>query len=259
MRDRLALVTGGGRGIGRAIALALAEEGAVLAVAGRTPEKLDEVVARIQSTGGTAAAFPCDLEQREEIGRLAARVHERMGPVSILVNNAGLTGSWKSLEMPAADWDRVLAVNLSATWWCTTTFLPDMLAQRWGRVINIASLAGKVGLRYSAVYAASKHGVLGVTRSLAIEYEGTGVTFNAICPGFVDTEMTDRTVATIAAKTHRSQDEARLVVAALSPQGRILAPEEVAAVAVRIAQDETGALNGQAIDVPALDGPPTAS
>jgi NAD(P)-dependent dehydrogenase (short-subunit alcohol dehydrogenase family) len=160
--------------------------------------------------------------------------------------------------MPAADWDRVLGVNLTATWWCTITFLPDMLAQRWGRVINIASLAGKVGLRYSAVYAASKHGVLGVTRSLAIEYEGTGVTFNAICPGFVDTEMTDRTVATIAAKTRRSVEEARRVVASLSPRGRILAPEEVAAVAVRIAQEEGAVLNGEAIDVPGLDGPPTA-
>ncbi len=253
MKGRLALVTGGGRGIGRAVALALAQGGARLAIAGRTPEKLDEVVAAIGATGGTAAAFPCDVAQRDAIEGLASAVHNRLGPVSILVNNAGVTGSWKSLELPDADWDRVLAVNLTAAWLCTKAFLPDMLAQRWGRVINIASLAGKVGLRYSAVYAASKHGLLGLTRSLAIEYDGSGVTFNAICPGFVDTEMTDRTVATIAAKTRRSEEDARRVVASLSPQGRILAPEEVAAVAVRLAQEAAGALSGQAIDVPSSE------
>jgi NAD(P)-dependent dehydrogenase (short-subunit alcohol dehydrogenase family) len=170
--------------------------------------------------------------------------------LSVLVNNAGTTGSWKSLEMPDADWDRVLAINLTAPWFTTKTFLPDMLQQHWGRVINIASMAGKLGLRYSAVYSASKHGLLGVTRSLAIEYDGSGVTFNAICPGFVDTEMTDRTVATIAAKTKRAPAAARRLVAEMSPEGRILAPEEVAQVAVQLASDSAGKINGRAIDVP---------
>jgi NAD(P)-dependent dehydrogenase (short-subunit alcohol dehydrogenase family) len=247
---RLALVTGGGRGIGRAIALGLAREGLRLAVTGRTPEKLEEVVRAIQAGGGEAAAFVCDVADRRALAEMAHQVHGQLGPLSVLVNNAGTTGSWKSLEMPDADWDRVLAINLTAPWFTTKTFLPDMLQQHWGRVINIASMAGKFGLRYSAVYSASKHGLLGVTRSLAIEYDGSGVTFNAICPGFVDTEMTDRTVATIAAKTKRAPAAARRLVAEMSPEGRILAPEEVAQVAVQLASDSAGKINGRAIDVP---------
>ncbi len=252
MQDKVALVTGGGRGIGRAIALALARERARAVVVGRTPEKLAEVVATVRSRGGWATSYSCDVGDRSDLSRMTQKVTAEVGAVAILVNNAGVTASWKSLEMPDADWDHILAVNLTAAWFCTRAFLPEMLRQRWGRVINIASLAGKFGLRYSVAYSASKHGLLGLTRSLAIEYADSGVTFNAICPGFVDTEMTDRTVATIASKTGRTLEEARQVVASFNAHGRIVAPEEVAAAAVRLAADSGAATNGDAIDVPEL-------
>jgi len=256
MQGKVALVTGGGRGIGRAVALALARAGARIVVVGRTPERLDAVVAAIRSTGGEAGAYPCDLSDRSDLSRMTQKVSAEAGPVAILVNNAGVTGSWKALEMPDDDWDRILGVNLTAAWLCTKAFLPAMLQRGWGRIINIASLAGKFGLRYSVAYSASKHGLLGMTRSLAIEYADSGVTFNAICPGFVDTEMTDRTVATIAAKTGRTPEQARELVAAFNAHGRLVGAEEVAALAVRLAGDTAAATNGEAIDIPELAAAP---
>lgn len=241
LNGKTALITGGGRGIGRAIALAFAQHGARVAVAARTREQVETVA---QEIGINAIAVVCDVSSPKSVAEMFANIEP-----DILVNNAGIAESATFVNTTDELWDRHLAINLSGTFYCTRAALPAMLKHRWGRIINIASIAAKTGAPYVAAYTASKHGVLGLTRSLALEVAARGITVNAICPGYVDTEMTSRGVETITAKTGRSAEEALDALKKMSPQNRLTTPEEVAALALLLASDEGRGINGQGINV----------
>lgn len=251
LKDRIALITGGGRGIGRAIALSFARAGARVAVAARTESEVARVAAEIQSECGTSALFfACDVSDKESVERTFRGVEGGFGRgADILVNNAGIAESAPLLKTDDDQWQRHLAINLTGTFYCTRAALPSMLGAEWGRIINIASVAGKTGAPYVSAYAASKHGVLGLTRSLALEVATKGITVNAICPGFVETDMTARAVENITAKTGKSTEEARSLLENMSPQQRLVTPEEVAALALLLASDEGRGITGQAINV----------
>ena len=251
LQDRIALITGGGRGIGRAIALAFAHEGAGIVVAARTLAQVEGVAQEItEQSHSKALAIACDVSNVKSVEAMFARTSEFFGRgVDILVNNAGIAESAPIGKTDDELWNRHLAINLSGSFYCTRAALPAMTERGWGRIINMASIAGKTGAPYIAAYSASKHGLLGLTRSTALEVAAKGITANAICPGYVDTEMTTRGVENITRKTGRSAEEAMEAIRRMSPQNRLVTSEEVAALALLLASDEGGAINGQAINV----------
>lgn len=244
---RVALVTGGGRGIGRAIAVALARAGADVAVVARTVPEIEAVAAEIAALGRRTCFFPIDVSDRAALAATPARVAEALGPIDLLVNNAGIQASAPVHELDDATWDAVLAVDLTAPMLLTRACLPSMYERGFGRVVNVASVAGKIGLKYGSAYSAAKHGLIGFTRSLALEAAKKGVTANAICPSWTETRMLDDAVEAIAAATGRSQAEARAAVLRSNPLGRAALPEEVAEAALYLVRN--GAVTGQAIHV----------
>lgn len=249
LAGKRALVTGAGRGIGRSIALALAEAGADVAVTARTSSDLDQLAQDISALDRRCLSAQCDVTDQEQVQRMVATLSEGLGGIDILVNNAGNAGSHKFLHHPDELWHRMLAVNLTSVYYVCKAVVPKFIEQRSGRIINIASIASRVGDRYIAAYVASKHGVLGLTRALASELNPYNITVNAICPGYVDTPMTDASVSNIVARTGMSEAEARAYLAKTSPQGRLIAPEEVAAVVLFLAQESSKGITGQAINV----------
>jgi NAD(P)-dependent dehydrogenase (short-subunit alcohol dehydrogenase family) len=241
LSGKTALITGGGRGIGRAIALTFAQHGARVAVAARTREQVESVA---QEIGGDALALVCDVANPANVAEIFADIKP-----DILVNNAGIAESATLANTTDELWHRHLAINLSGTFYCTRAALPAMLEKRWGRIINIASIAAKTGAPYIAAYAASKHGVLGLTRVVALEVAASGITVNAICPGYVDTDMVSRGVEQITSKTGRSAEEALEILRRMSPQNRLVTAEEVAAMALLLASDEGRGITGQGINI----------
>ncbi|MDE3087928.1 MAG: SDR family oxidoreductase [Chloroflexota bacterium] len=246
---RVALVTGGGKGIGEAVAYALARQGLRVAVAARTQADVARVTAAIRERGGDALAVVCDVTQPVSIAAAIARVRDDLGAITILVNNAGASASAKFLGHDDALWHQMIEANLNSTYYVTKAIAPMMVEANWGRIINIASIAAKVGGKYIAAYTAAKHGVLGLTRALAVELVAHNITVNAICPGYVDTLMTDRSVANIVARTKMAEGDARAALEKTSPQNRLITPEEVAAVAVMLVGDDARGITGQAINV----------
>jgi NAD(P)-dependent dehydrogenase (short-subunit alcohol dehydrogenase family) len=246
---RRAVVTGAGRGIGRAIALALGTAGADVAVSARGRAELEQVAEEVHALGRRALALPCDVTDAVAVARMAAETLDGLGGIDILVNNAGAAASHKFLDHPDELWHHMLAINLTSVYYMTKAFVPYMIAQRAGRIINIASIAAKIGARYIAAYTASKHGALGLTRALAAELVSYNITVNAICPGYVDTPMTDGSIANIRERTGMSEEQARATLEQTSPQRRLIAPEEVAALAVYLALDSSKGISGQAINV----------
>lgn len=251
LANRLAFITGGGRGIGRAIAIAFAREGASVAVAARTMKQVKAVAKEIvKQFGVDALPLKCDVQQTQSVHGAfdEFRAHFGRGP-DIVVNNAGVAKSALFIKSDERMWELHLNTNLGGTFRCTHASLPEMIQRGWGRIINIASIAGKTGAPYVSAYSASKHGVLGLTRSLALEVAAQGITVNAICPGYVDTEMTSRGVENIVAKTGKSTEDALELIKRMSPQNRMVTAEEVASLALLLASEDGRGINGQAINV----------
>jgi NAD(P)-dependent dehydrogenase (short-subunit alcohol dehydrogenase family) len=251
LAGRRAVVTGAGRGIGRSIALALARAGADVGVTARSQNDLEALVAEIQALGRRGLAVCCDVTSSEQVQHMEHTLRAGLGGVDILVNNAGNAGSHKFLNHPDDLWHRMLAVNLTSVYYVTKAFVPGLIEQRWGRIITIASIASRMGDRYIAAYTASKHGALGLTRALAVELMPYNITVNAICPGYVDTPMTDASIANMVARTGMSVAQAREYLEKQSPQNRLIEAEEVAALTVFLAQDIAKGITGQGIN---LDG-----
>lgn len=249
LAGKRAVVTGAGRGIGRSIALALAQAGADVAVTARTGSDLEQLVAEIAAMGRKGVGVSCDVTSAEQVQSMATTATSELGGVDILVNNAGNAGSHKFLNHPDDLWHRMLSVNLTSVYYVCKAFVPTLINQRGGRIITIASIAARVGGQYIAAYTASKHGVLGLTRALAVELLPYNITVNAICPGYVDTPMTDASISNITARTGMPEAQAREVLEKTSPQHRLIEPAEVAAIAVFLAQDSSKGITGQAINI----------
>jgi NAD(P)-dependent dehydrogenase (short-subunit alcohol dehydrogenase family) len=249
--NKIAFITGGGRGIGRAVALAFAREGARVALVARTAVEVERAASEIANEFGVETMHAaCDVSDAGQVKSAFARMEEKFGRgCDVLVNNAGVAESAPFLKTDEEMWQRHLAINLTGTFHCTRAALPQMIERGWGRVINVASIAGKTGAPYIAAYAASKHGVLGLTRALALEVALKGVTVNAICPGYVDTDMTTRALRNIEEKTGRAAADTLEAIKRMSPQQRLVTAEEVAALALLLASDEGRGINGQAINV----------
>lgn len=249
LQGRRAVITGGGRGIGRAIALAFARAGADIAVTARSSGEIERVADEVRGLGCRAVPVRCDVADPSEVQRMAGEVVGTLGGVDILVNNAGMGFSHKLLNHPDDAWHAVINTNLNSIYYVTKALLPAMMTERGGRIIMIASIASKVGSKYLTAYTASKHGVLGFTRALAAELVPQQITVNAICPGYVDTPMTDKTIAGIRGFTGMAEDQARETLEKMSPQNRLITSEEVAALALYLASDVAYGITGQAINV----------
>jgi len=237
-----AVVTGGGSGIGAAIATALANEGLRVTLMGRTLKRLESlalpgaqcVVCDVSDPGSVQSAFDAAAE---------------LGPIDVLVNNAGEVESQPFMRTSLDVWQRLLDVNLTGSFLCTKQVLPGMVERRFGRIVNVASTAALTGYAYVAAYCAAKHGVLGMTRALALEVAKKGVTVNAVCPGYTDTDIVAHAIHKIVEKTGRSAEQARAELASANPQGRLVTPQEVASAVSWLCRRESSAITGQAIAV----------
>lgn len=242
---RHALVTGGGSGVGRAVALALAGAGVDVTICGRREAQL----AAVAGESGRIFAAVADVTDEASVAALYEKAEAARGPFDIVVANAGMSGSAPAAKTSLDDWRRTLDVNLTGAFLTVKSALAGMAARKAGRIVFVASTAGLKGYAYVAPYVAAKHGVVGLMRALAAENARTGVTVNAVCPGFVETDMLEESVARIVEKTGRSVEEARKSLASTNPQGRFIQPDEVAATVLWLASDAAGSITGQAISV----------
>lgn len=248
LTDKIALVTGAGSGIGRAVTLALAREGCRVVLAGRRRAPLDGVAEEVRGHGGEAFPVVCDVGSRADVDGLVQSAG-RVGVVQVLVNSAGIAPAAGFLEMEDALLEEVLRVNFLGTCYCCKRFLGAMIGAGWGRVINIGSTTSRTAYPHTAAYTASKHAVLGLTRVMALETARKGVTVNAICPGYVDSELTRENARRMAARVGGTPSAVLEQFAGTSPQRRLIAPDEVAAVAVLLAGPAGDSITGQGINV----------
>ncbi|HEX3844471.1 MAG TPA: SDR family oxidoreductase [Steroidobacteraceae bacterium] len=241
-----AFITGASRGIGASIAAALAADGARVSLVGRDAAALAEVAAEL---GGAERALPiiADITAAAAVKQAFAAARRQFGPVSILVNNAGQAAAAKFTDTDEALWNRIIGVNLTGTYLCSREAVPDMLQAGFGRIVNIASIAGLRGAAYISAYATSKHAVIGLTRSLALEFATRNITVNAVCPGYADTDIVKRAIDNIMKKTGRSESEAMATLTATNPQGRLIAPAEVSNAVLWLCRPGTESVTGQSI------------
>jgi NAD(P)-dependent dehydrogenase (short-subunit alcohol dehydrogenase family) len=244
--NRHALVTGGARGIGAAVARALADRGLRVTVLGRRLDAVRALAAERPEHLHTVAA---DVADAAQVAQAVANAQARFGPIAVLVNNAGQAESAPFLKMDAALWQRMLAVNLTGVMVCTQAVLPAMLAAGWGRIVNVASTAGLTGYAYVSAYCAAKHGVIGLTRALALELAAKGITVNAVCPGYTETDIVRESIQKIVAKTGRGAEEARAELVKSNPQGRLVQPSEVADAVAWLCGEAASAVTGQSVPV----------
>ena len=248
LRGRHAVVTGGGRGIGATIARALVEQGAAVTLMGRNAATLEDEAARLRPLGKVHCQA-VDIADAESTTAAFAAAAQALGPVTLLVNNAGQAVSAPIGKTDLALWNRMLSVNLTGSYLAIHAVLPGMLEQGWGRIVNIASTAALKGYPYVAAYCAAKHGVLGLTRALALELAKKPVTVNAVCPGYTETDIVRDSIANIRAKTGRSEAEALAELVKHNPQGRLVQPAEVANAVLWLCLPGSESISGQAISV----------
>lgn len=243
-----AVVTGGGSGIGAAIASALAQAGARVTLTGRDATRL---AAQREQLGAydDVGCITMDVTKPEAVAQAFAAATQAMGPVDILINNAGQAQASPFAATSLSLWRGMLDVNLTGVFLCTQAVLPAMLERRYGRIVNVASTAGQIGYPYVAAYCAAKHGVIGLTRSLALEVATKGVTVNAVCPGYTETELLDNALDQVVSQTGRSMDEARAALQRANPQQRFVSPEEVAHAVLWLVQPDSSAMTGQSISI----------
>lgn len=249
LSGRVAVVTGGGRGIGAAAGRALASAGARVVLAARSVAEIERVAGEIAAGGGEAHAVPCDVTDPISVARLRAAAIDRFAGVDILVSNAGVATSAPLAKIALEEWNRLFAVNTTGPYLCAKEFVPGMAERRWGRIIHVASIAGRTAAPYIAAYAATKHALIGLTRALAAELAERGVTVNAVCPGYVDTAMTDESVARVSAKAGLDPAVARERLVAMNPQKRLIAADEVAFLITMLCDERSRGVNGQALGV----------
>lgn len=248
LTDKIAVVTGAGRGIGRTVALTMARAGCHVVLAARTRKPLEEVALEIRGYGREAVPVICDVGSKAAVDRLE-KTSRQLGTTQILVNSAGIAPAATFLEMDDALLEEVMRVNFMGTYYCCKRFLEPMISAGWGRIINIASTTAKTAYPYTAAYTASKHAVLGLTRVMALETSHKGVTVNAICPGYVDTDLTRENARLMAVAAGVTTPEALERFACTSPLQRLMTTDEVANVAVLLAGPLGEAITGQAINV----------
>jgi len=251
LSGRSALVTGGGRGIGRAVALDLARAGADVVLCSRSAAEIERVAGEVRGFGRRAAAIPADVARPEAVRSLFEAAREALGAIQILVNGAGVAPSALTWRTDDATWRATIDTNLSGAFYAMREALPAMLDSGWGRVVNVASIAGKTGYAYISAYAASKHGLLGLTKCAALEVAAKGVTVNAVCPGYVDSPMTEVSIARIVEKTGQPAAAVRKRLEDTSPQRRLFSAEEVSALVLFLCHDAARGITGQALS---LDG-----
>ena len=245
LADQHAVVTGGARGIGAAITTALSHSGARVTIMGRDTTALE----RHAETLENAAAVPCDVADERSVERAFEAARKKFGDVRILVSNAGQAKSEKFTNTTRELWDTMIAVNLTSVFLCARQVVPGMLAARQGRIVNIASTAGVQGANRMSAYAAAKHGVVGLTRSLALETVKFGITVNAVCPGYTDTDMTEQGVQELMTAKKMSRDEARAMIMRVIPRGTLTTPQEVASTVLWLCGPDASGITGQAIVV----------
>jgi NAD(P)-dependent dehydrogenase (short-subunit alcohol dehydrogenase family) len=255
LAGRHAVVTGASRGIGAAVAAELVRLGADVTLIARRREPLAETAQALVGGGSRVHDIVADVTDEDAVSRALIAATSAHGAPAILINNAGGAESAPFARTDPALWRRMIDLNLTSAYLCTRAAAPAMIAAGWGRIVNVASTAGLKGYGYVSAYVAAKHGVVGLTKALAVEFARTGVTVNAVCPGYTDTPMLEAAIANIATKTKRSGDEARASLAASNPMGRLITPEEVAAAVGYLCLPEAGSTTGQALTI---DGGETA-
>jgi NAD(P)-dependent dehydrogenase (short-subunit alcohol dehydrogenase family) len=250
LEGKHAIVTGGSRGIGAAIAAGLVRHGADVTIMGRSAEWLERRAAELRGEkGATVAAEQCDVADPSSVRSAFARATAALGPAYILVNNAGVAKSRKLVDLTPEIWNETIAVNLTGTYLCTSEVIPTMIEAKAGRVVNIASTAGLRGYKTMTAYAASKHGVIGFTRSLALETAKLGITVNAVCPAYTDTDMAAAGISALMTNLGKTQDEAAKMLTANIPRGSLITPEEVAAAVTWLCSPDASGVTGIAMPV----------